>query len=79
MNLLPERISISISRLIVINHLIRLGSPKSRRPNVVGRIGWIDNARTAWDHLWIVSTQIVLLPVDTTNININNYHAVING
>ena len=63
-NLLPQRVGVSVSRLIVVNLLIRLEGLESRRPDIVGWVGWVNNARTTWDHLRIVSTLIVFLPVD---------------
>ena len=48
MDVAPEKSTVSISWLIVADLLPRVEAPQSTHPDIIGWVGWINNAGAAW-------------------------------
>ena len=62
----PETGAVSITWFIVADLLLWFALLQSSYPDIVGWVSWINDARTPWQQIGIVSTLVVCLPVNTT-------------
>lgn len=60
----PEKSAVSISWFVVADLLVGFESPQSTHPDIISRIGRVNDARAAWQQVGISLSPVERLPTD---------------